>query len=150
LYDAVADLVTAESVYQVVLGNFDRAAANTTAFSQGSHPPETQVVDTPRNGLSLTHRVAIHLDPGASPAASPSAVPMTPRAQAEAPLNLWLAGRLPDPADVVVRATYTTPALAAPKTVTLTQADLKLQPIDLLYLVNLDLDQALAELDDRI
>ncbi|HEU5324053.1 MAG TPA: hypothetical protein VFX28_24840, partial [Methylomirabilota bacterium] len=149
-YDAVADLVLAESVYQVVLGNFDRAAANTSAFSQGGHPPETQVVDTPLGGLSLTHRVALHLDPTAAPGVSPSAVPMTPRAQAEAPLNRWLAGRMPAPADVVVRVTYTTPALAAPTTVTLSQADLGLQPIDLLALVDLDLEQALTELDDRI
>src|SRR5262249_47607968 len=102
LYDAVADLVMAESVYQVALGNFDRAGANPTAFSKGSHPPEIQVVDTPRQGLSLTHRVALHLDPSADPTVSPSAVAMTPRAGAEASLNQWLAGRLPDPANVVV------------------------------------------------
>jgi hypothetical protein len=150
LYDAVADLVTAESVYQVVLGNFDRAAANTTAFTKGGHPPETQVVETPRTGLSITHRVALHLDVNANPAVSPNAVPMTPRARAEAPLNLWLAGRIPDPADVVVRVTCNTPALAAPKTVTVTLEKLGLQPIDVLYLMNLDLEQAVAELDDRI
>lgn len=150
LYDAIADLVMSESVYQVALGNFDRAAAVTNAFSQGSHPPETQIVNTPRSGLSFTHRVALHLDPNADPNTSPSTVPMTPRSQAEAPLNLWLAARFPDPADVVVRVTYTTPALAGPNTVTLSQKDLNLQPIDLLYLVNLDLDQAQSELDDRI
>jgi hypothetical protein len=150
LYDAVADLVMAESVYQVVLGNFDRAAANTAAFSKGSRPPEVEVVNTPRNGITLTHRVTLHLDPNANSAVSPSAVPMTPRAKAEAPLNLWLAGRLPDPASVFVKVTYTTPVLPGPKTVKLSQADLKLQPIDLLYLINLDLDQAQSELDDRI
>jgi hypothetical protein len=150
LHDAVADLVMAESVYQVALGNFDRAAAVTTAFSQGGRPPEMEVADTPRGGLSLTHRVALHLDPASDPAVSPSTVAMTPRARAEAPLNLWLDGRLPDPADVVVQVAYTTPALTAPKVVTLSQADLGLQPIDLLYLVNLDLDMAQSELDDRI
>lgn len=150
LHDAVGDLVMAESIYQVVLGNFDRAAANTQAFSEGHHPPETQIVNTPRSGLSLTHRVALHLDPTANPAVSPSAVPMTPRAAAEAPLNLWLAGRMPAPADVAVSVTYTTPMLAAPKTVTLSQADLALQPLDVIYLFNLDLEQAMAELDDRI
>ena len=121
LYDAVADLVLAESVYQIVLGNFDRAAANTSAFGQGGHPPDTHVVDTPHTGLTLTHRLALHLDPGADPTNSPSTVPMTPRARAEAPLNAWLADRLPDPADVVVRVTYETPVLAAPRTVTLSQ-----------------------------
>ena len=150
LHDAVADLVMAESVYQVVLGNFDRAAANTSAFSKGARPPEVQVVETPRPGRSLTHRVAAHLDPDADPLVSPSAVAMTPRAQADAPLNLWLAGFMPDPANVVVRVTYDTPALAGPKTVTLSCADLGLQPIDILHIVNLDLEQAMSELDDRI
>jgi hypothetical protein len=150
LHDAVADLVLAESVYQVVLGDFDRAAANTAAYSAGSRPPETFVVDTPRSGLSLTHRVALHLDPDADPTVSPSAVAMTARSRAEAPLNLWLAARLPDPGDVVARVTYTTPALAAPKTVTVTQAALGLQPIDLLYVVDLELEAAMTELDDRI
>jgi hypothetical protein len=150
LYDAVADLVLAESVYQVVQGNFDRAAATTSAFSKGTRPPETQVVNTPRAGLALTHRVALHLDPTVDPSVSPSSVPMTPRAGAEAPLNAWLAERIPPPEDVVVRVTYSTPVLGAPKTVTLSQADLQLQPLDLLYLVNLDLDQAMSELDDRI
>ena len=154
LYDALADLVMAESVYQVVLGNFDRAAANTKAFNQGGHPPETQIVGTPRTGLSLTHRVALHLDAGADPTTSPSpvpaTVPMTPRARAEAPLNQWLAGRMPPPDHVVVRVTYSTPASTTLRTATITQAQLKLQPLDLLYLFNLELDQAMAELDDRI
>lgn len=75
---------------------------------------------------------------------------MTPRATAEAPLNLWLSERLPDPANVVAQVTYKTPVLVAPKTVTLSQKDLGLQPIDLLYLASLDLDQAQSELDDRI
>ena len=150
LYDALGDLVMAESVYQVVQGNFDRAAANTTAYSKGNHPPQVEVVNTPRNGISLTHRVALHLDPAADPNVSPSSVPMTPRATAEAPLNLWLSERLPDPANVVARVTYTTPVLAAPRTVTFSQKDLGLQPMDLLYLAGLDLDQAQSELDDRI
>ncbi|MFI5113329.1 MAG: hypothetical protein ACHP9S_10910 [Terriglobales bacterium] len=150
LYDALGDLVLAESVYQVVLGNFDRLAAVTTAFSSGAPPPDMQVVKTPRTGFSLTHRVALHFDPTVDPTTSPNSVPMTPRATAEAPANSWLNGRLPAPAQVGASVTYTTPALAAPKTVTITQDDLQLQPVDLLYLVNLDLDQAMAELDDRI
>lgn len=150
LYDALGDLVLAESVYQVVLGNFDRSAAVTTAFSNGAPPPQMQVVKTPRTGFSLTHRVALHLDPTVDPTVSPNSVPITPRAAAEAPVNAWLNARLPDPAQIGVRVTYSTPALAAPKTVTITQDDLQLQPVDLLYLVNLDLDQGMAELDDRI
>ncbi len=150
LYDALGDVVMSESVYQVVSGNFDRAAANTKAFNQGGHPPEIQVVDTPRRGLSLTHRVTLHLDPLADPTVSPTSVAMTPRAGAEAPLNLWLAGRLPAPEDVVVSVSYATPALTSPTTRLVSQKELGLQPIDVIYLVNLELDQAMAELDDRI
>ncbi|BDU21726.1 hypothetical protein [Dyella sp. GSA-30] len=150
LYDALGDMVMAESVYQVVLGNFERSAAVSKSLSSGAQPPDIQVVDTPRSGVSLTHRVALHLDPTVNPATSPSSVPMTPRATAEAPLNAWLATNMPPPASVVVSVSYSTPALSAPKTVVLTQADLGLQPIDLLYVANLDLDQAMGELDDRI
>jgi len=150
LYDALGDLAMAESVYQVVLGNFDRSSAVMNAFSNGGIPPELEVIKTARIGLSLNHRVSLHLDSSVNPAVSPSLVPMTPRAKAEAPLNDWLGKRLPAPATVAVSVTYTTPALLAPKTVTLTQQDLGLQPIDLLYLLNLDLDQAMSEIDDRI
>ena len=38
LYDAVADLVLAESVYQIVLGNFDRAARTRQCVQQGRPP----------------------------------------------------------------------------------------------------------------
>ena len=36
--DALSDLVIAEQVYQVVQGNFERAAGNAEAFSKGSYP----------------------------------------------------------------------------------------------------------------
>jgi hypothetical protein len=149
LADALSDLTLAESVYQVVLGNFDRAAAVTTALQSGSPPPEVQIVQTPRSGLALQHRVVLHLDPGVDPTVSPSSVAMTPRATAEAPLNAWLAQHMPPPGDVGVQVTCSSPVVAG-KTITVTQAQLGLQPIDLLYLGDLELEQAMAELDDRI
>lgn len=150
LNDALADLVLTESVYQTVLGNFDRAAAVANAFNQGAHPPEIQVVDTPRNGLQLTHRVALQFDAEADATVSPTAVPLTPRARAEAPLNRWLAGRMPAPEQVAVVVRLASPALPGGATVNVTQAQLGLQAIDVLNLFNLELDQAMAELDDRI
>jgi hypothetical protein len=150
LSDAVGDLLVAEGVYQVVRGNFDRAAATTTALQRGARPPEIEVTRTPRGGLSLAHRVALHLDPAADPAISPSAAPMTPRAIAEAPLNLWLASRMPDPDNVAVEVRYTTPVTAGEQTAVLTQTQLGLQPIDLVMLGELDPEQAMADLDDRI
>jgi hypothetical protein len=151
LYDALGDLVLAESVYQVVQGNFERAAANTTALNRGGHPPEIEVVRTPRRGdISLMHRVALHLDPKVEENASRGGVQPTPRSRAEASLNSWLYDRLPAPEVVVVKVSYSTPAHPTPRSVEISQRDLGLQPIDLLYVANLDLDQAMAELDDRI
>ena len=75
---------------------------------------------------------------------------MTPRARREPPLNPWLAERLPDPADVLVQRHL---QVAAPERPAGHHADpgrLGLQPIDLLYLADLDLEQAMSELDDRI
>jgi hypothetical protein len=146
LHDAAADLILSESIYQTVRGNFDRAAANTQALGRAHYPPETEVVITPRRGQTLTHRLALHLDAAADDAAPD----LTPRARAEAALNAWLAARLPAPADVVCAVSVASPALAAPEPAVVSQADLDLQPIDLLYLLNLDLEQAMAELDARV
>ena len=41
--DAVADLAIAEGVYQVVRGNYDRAAGALDACSKGTHPPLPEV-----------------------------------------------------------------------------------------------------------
>ena len=144
LGDALSDVTLAESVYQVVLGNFDRAAAVTTALQQGAQPPEVQIVQTPRTGFALQHRIALHLDTSIVPTAA-----MTPRARADAPLASWLARHMPDPADVAVQVSCSSPVLA-PQLVSITQAQLGLDPIDLLYLGDLELEQAMAELDDRI
>ncbi|HEV7921894.1 MAG TPA: hypothetical protein VGR02_13980 [Thermoanaerobaculia bacterium] len=142
-HDAVADLALAEGVYQAVIGNQDRAGSTYDAYAKGNFPPEPLVVQTPVSGAGLTHRVALHLDPNA--AAGP-----TPRAQAEPPLNAWLAGVLPPPASVGCIVTYRDAATNAPATVEVTFADLGLAPLDILQLVHGERDQAMGELDDRI
>ena len=62
LYDAVSDLAIAEGVHQIVMGNYDRAAATLDAYGQATFPPVPEVVQTPRSGIALTHRVALHFD----------------------------------------------------------------------------------------
>src|SRR5262249_42250147 len=61
IHDAIADLAIAESVHQMTEGNPDRAAAVMDAFSKGGFPSQPDVVRTPRSGVSLTHRLALHL-----------------------------------------------------------------------------------------
>ena len=95
--DAVADLLLSESVHQVVQGNYARARGAVQSLTEGEVPPLPDVVQTPRSGRALTHRVAVMLDPAAT---AGWAAPLTPRAIANAPLNHWLAALLPPPADV--------------------------------------------------
>ncbi|WP_416956474.1 hypothetical protein [Streptomyces sp. Agncl-13] len=150
-HDAIADLALSEGVHQAVLGNYDRVASTYDAYARGSFPPEPDIVRTPRNGIGLTHRVALHLEPGVSATNSPvPGVPMTPRAQAEPALNSWLAGILPSPADVGCAVTFRSAATGTAVTKEVTLDQLGLQPADLLVVIRDDREQAMAELDDRI
>lgn len=152
LHDAVADLAMAEGVHQAVQGNYDRAAATLDAYSKGNFPPEPEVIQTPRSGITLTHRVGLQLQSGLNSSASPiPGLPMTPRTQAEPALNQWLAQVLPDPASVACRITYRDPVTDVESpTIVVTQQDLGLQPIDLLYLNPTTAEAGMGELDDRL
>ncbi len=145
--DAVSDLALAESVHQVVQGNYDRAAGTFDAYSKGNFPPLPDVVQTPRSGVTLTHRVALHLEAGLDPA-DPALT--TPRARGEPAVNRWLESVLPDPDDVVCQVAFFDRVAGAVVTPTITAAELGLLPIDLLYLVTLDRAQAMTALDDTI
>lgn len=147
LADAVADLAMAESVHQVVQGNYDRAGAVLDTYSKGKFPATPDVVRTPRSGVTLTHRAALHLEAGLDPA-DPALT--SPRARAEPAIDAWLAGVLPPPAAVACRVTVTDPLDGTVATHTVTQADLGLLPADLLYLLDPDDDPSGRALDDRI
>ncbi|WP_433684662.1 hypothetical protein [Nocardia sp. CA-119907] len=65
LHDAVADLLLAESVHQLVLGSPARSAAAMDALAGDGLPPEPEVIRTPRSGVALSHRVVVLLPPPA-------------------------------------------------------------------------------------
>jgi hypothetical protein len=147
--DALADLVLAEGVHQAVVGNMDRSAATLDAFATATSPPEPEVIRTPRGGTALTLRTAIHL-PKSPPANPLPAIPLTPLAAAEPALNAWLKRHLPDPDDVGSNVSYVD-RVAGPRTTFVSQTDLGLQPIDLLYRTPArDGGATLGDLDDRI
>ncbi|OUL36555.1 hypothetical protein BV375_00035 [Nostoc sp. 106C] len=145
LHDAVADLALAESVHQAVHGNYDRAAATLDTYSKGNFPPDPDVVQTPRSGITLTHRIGLHLQAGL-----PSDPGSTPRTQAEPALSQWLTRVLPPPDKIGCQVTYLDPVTNSSLQQIVTQQDLALQPIDLLYLLRTDSQPAMTELDDRI
>jgi hypothetical protein len=147
---AVADLAIAEGVHQAVIGNYDRSAGTLEAFAKGGLPPEVDVIRTPRSGTSLTLRTALHLDPTAN--ANPIAgVPMSAMASAEPVLNAWLGSRLPAADNVGCRVTWVDRATGAPAPPEfVTQRQLNLQPLDLIYLMQETGDVPLGFLDDRV
>lgn len=145
LYDAVADLAIAESVHQVVMGNYDGAAATLDAYGQATFPPLPDVVQTPRSGIGLTHRVGLHFETNVPVNASDN-----PRVKAEPAMNKWLGKMLPLPASVSCKVIYADPATGNPNTIFVTQANLGLQALDLLYIFNPDNLQARSEFEDRI
>ncbi len=103
-HDAVADLLLAESVHQLVSGNPARAAAAMDVLGAGEAvPPEPDVTATPRTGISLQHRLAI-LVPDAVAAAPAGWDTGTPRALAEPRLEAWAEHALAAAPEVVTAA----------------------------------------------
>ncbi len=150
-HDALADLALAESVHQAVLGNYDAVASTLDAYSKGTHAAEPEVIRTPRSGAALTRRVGLHFEAGVDPDVSPVAgLSVDARMQAQPMVNAWLASILPPPEEIACRVTWIDPVTGTAEQETVTQRDLDLQPIDLLYVVVLDSDPAMRELDDRI
>jgi len=143
--DAVADLVMAEGVHQAVLGNYDRSAGVLDAFSKGNYPPEPDVIRTPRTGIGLTHRVAIHL-----PLDPPTPPDFTPLAAGEPAIEEWLADRLPAPDDVGCSVSFTDRTTGTVATPFITQTQLGLRASDLLYRAQVRSDAMLGDLDERI
>jgi hypothetical protein len=148
--DAVKDLLTAESAYQLALGNFDRAAAIVQQMSAALAPSEPEVARTPRGtDLAFTQRLAIELDPSVAANPWPS-IPMGARARFEPPLNAWVGAMLGDPSLYACKVTLTATG-AAPVATSVHLSSLALQPLDLLRLARgMRDDGGPAELEARV
>ncbi|MEV7037789.1 hypothetical protein [Amycolatopsis sp. NPDC051061] len=142
--DAVADLAVAESAHQALAGNVERASATLDAYAKDGLPPEPTVIETPRSGTTLTHRFGLRLRTGLNPGGGDS-----PRAKAEPAVDDWLPSLLPPSRSVAARVTWTDEE-GHPQHHDVTQDELDLSPIDLLWAVRPTGDPAMAELDDRI
>jgi hypothetical protein len=148
--DAVADLLTAESVFQIVRGNSAKAASVLDAVGQGLRPPESEIALQPRGGTTSTHRMAIVL--GGDPLSPDpwSDVPETARSAAEPHLDRWVGSLLGDPATVRCRLSFLD-ASHQPAVRPVALSELRLRPLDLLALTGtLDTDAPVSELDCRV
>src|SRR5262249_57513044 len=75
LNDALADLAVAEGTHQALAGNTERATATLDAYAKDGFPPDPAVVESPRSGVTLTHRFGLRLTPGLSPDHGPPRAP---------------------------------------------------------------------------
>lgn len=140
LVDAAENLLLAEAVHQIVQGNPNRALASLDAQNRAGVPPDQfDVVDTPRSGRSVTHRVIVLLD-----ASQPAQPGTSARSKAAPRLNKWLEGILGlhqgAQAQVSCEVSYTTAdATTVSYYITLDEllsaSDFNVEAIDLLYMV---------------
>lgn len=61
-FDALGDLAVSESVYQMVQGNHVRASAVMAALAEGKGLPDPQIIETPRTGHVVTHRMLLNFE----------------------------------------------------------------------------------------
>src|SRR5262249_43570610 len=125
-------------------GNTVRAGATLDAIARGDAPaPDLDVVQTPRAGTSLTHKLL-------TVAANTDAAgwTKTPRAQAEPRLNAWAAALLGDSARVRARAQFVDATGKVLATIALGLNTLALAPLDLLALP--EISGLTGELADRL
>ncbi|MEV7280880.1 hypothetical protein [Streptomyces sp. NPDC093111] len=110
--DGVADLLLAESVHQLARGNPDRASATLESLAAGGQPPpRPQVLDTPRRGVPVGHRVLVVVPEGAARATGWDSGPQTarPRALAEPRLDVWAGHQLGATGRIRLRAAWLRP-----------------------------------------
>ncbi|HET7801546.1 MAG TPA: hypothetical protein VFL38_14075 [Humibacillus xanthopallidus] len=126
--DAIADLVAAEGIHQLVGGNLARSGAALEIAQSGTVPDDLDVVSTPVRGYDITHRVLVVGDTATAapwPSTSPGVIgTVDPRYAA------WLAGLLPDPRLVHLQAVATDDAGGVVASLDLTAAELGLDAPD--------------------
>ena len=143
--DAVADLALAESVHQALKGKPDIAAANLDAQGSALFPPVSEFVATPREGIAITSRTAIFLDP-----APPPALAGTRRRKARAAPQSRCSTTGSARCSCGRRRVRTVHNDTTGSDSDFSLTDLGRQPIDWLYDLKLDDRQALASLDQAV
>jgi hypothetical protein len=148
LLDGLGDLSLAESVYQIMRGNFGRSGGMLDAVSRGDHPPVPDLADTPQAGLDVAHRLMLLFAGAPSAAPEWGGVTTRPRAAAEPWLDAWLGGLLPAPDTVRCIVSWT--AGGALQHVTVSLRDLDIGPLDVLALADAADRPQRSELENRI
>ena len=144
-YDAVADVLLAESVHQNVRGNHERSGAALAALDRQGRPPRPDFVRTPRTGKSYTQRLVVLIGDETFPASWPAPV-RDVRADAEPRLNAWLARIIGNPRHIQFAASVsgTTSQLMVPF------SDLGLSPLSAVLASHRPGQDAPSEFEERL
>lgn len=127
--DAASDVLMAESVYQTVLGNYERAGAAIAALDRQGRPPEPQVVRTPRSGKGYTQRVVVLLNDAPAPHAWSSLIDA--RSRTDPRVNAWVGALLGDPVRIVLAARVLRPPQPGAPPVEVGRLELQLHKLGL-------------------
>jgi len=138
LMDAAGDLVVSEAMYQIAAGDPITAEAAMNFLPAGNNPPEPQVTDTPTNGIAVSHRVALVLEPPTAPAVD-GWTRTTPRGSVDPFVEDWAERQLGDPTTVTATIRYQVSGTPGepqppPTTTTFSMADLQIGALDFLAL----------------
>jgi hypothetical protein len=154
-YDAAADLLTAEAVFQFVRGNVDGAAPTMANITSGQRPPDTVISKSARGGIGISHRVVLAF-PAGIPLELPGTWPApTARAIAEPVLDAWLGQLVGDPAGIRAAVSYldlagaVIPIAGGGESATVRLDELGLRPMDLLALAEVVAQAGQASMLDR-
>lgn len=150
LVDSVTDLLTAETIYQIVKGNTAAASASLDTMARGARPHDPEILRQPRTGTTLTHRFLMVLGGDVILVDAWRDAPLTPRAKAEPFLNRWAGEVMGDPRIVKCTVNYRLPAQegTVEKSMIVTLRDLAIRPVDFLFLAGRN--DSSSELNQRI
>jgi hypothetical protein len=150
--DAVSDALLAESVHQAVLGNHSCASATLDSVARGdARPPELDVIQTPRSGIALTHRLLVLFNLQETEVHGWPGARFPFRAAAEPRVNAWAGQLLGDPARVRCRVERFDPATGEVlDTRELRIADLGLAPLDFVYAAESSAEVKRSEIEQRL
>ena len=146
--DALGDVSMAEAVFQIMRGNFGRAGGLMDAISRGERPPDPEIINTPRGGLDLTHRVALLFGGDPAPNVAWSGITKHPLAAAEPSIDAWLSQLLPDPTTVTCHVRYQDGG--ADHATSIRLIDLDCGPLDCLAMADAAEVPQQSELEGRI
>lgn len=137
ILDAINDLLMAESIYQIAAGNPDRSRTALKMLNDGGNIQMPEIVNIPRSGYSLTHRVGVMLPSLGSPVEWPGF--LSPRSTMETRINRYLRTKLPDPSKIMIRVRWKAGTIEGNgepvyQWDNVPLAKLRIQPIDLMYM----------------